>query len=25
VPVCPVDASPYTIDTTSGLVIGHTH
>lgn len=24
-PVCPVDGSPYTIDTTSGLVIGHTH
>jgi prepilin-type N-terminal cleavage/methylation domain-containing protein len=24
-PVCPVDGSAYTIDTTSGLVIGHTH
>jgi prepilin-type N-terminal cleavage/methylation domain-containing protein len=25
VPSCPVDGSAYTIDTTSGLVIGHTH
>lgn len=24
-PVCPVDGSGYTIDTTSGLVVGHTH
>jgi prepilin-type N-terminal cleavage/methylation domain-containing protein len=24
-PVCPVDGSAYTIDTTSGLVTGHTH
>ena len=24
-PVCPVDGSAYTIDTTSGIVIGHTH
>jgi prepilin-type N-terminal cleavage/methylation domain-containing protein len=24
-PVCPVDGAPYTIDTTSGLVTGHTH
>jgi type II secretory pathway pseudopilin PulG len=24
-PVCPVDATAYTIDTTSGLVTGHTH
>jgi prepilin-type N-terminal cleavage/methylation domain-containing protein len=24
-PTCPVDGSAYTIDTTSGLVIGHTH
>ena len=24
-PLCPVDGSAYTIDTTSGLVIGHTH
>jgi len=24
-PVCPVDATAYTIDTTSGLVVGHTH
>jgi type II secretory pathway pseudopilin PulG len=24
-PVCPVDGTAYTIDTTSGLVIGHTH
>ena len=24
-PVCPVDGSAYTIDTTTGLVIGHTH
>ena len=24
-PVCPVDGSPYTIDTTSGQVTGHTH
>jgi len=24
-PVCPVDGSGYTIDTTSGLVTGHTH
>ena len=24
-PVCPVDGTTYTIDTTSGLVIGHTH
>lgn len=24
-PVCPVDGSPYTIDTTTGLVTGHTH
>jgi prepilin-type N-terminal cleavage/methylation domain-containing protein len=24
-PSCPVDGSAYTIDTTSGLVIGHTH
>jgi hypothetical protein len=24
-PVCPVDGAAYTIDTTSGLVIGHTH
>ena len=24
-PSCPVDGTPYTIDTTSGLVIGHTH
>jgi prepilin-type N-terminal cleavage/methylation domain-containing protein len=25
VPVCPVDGTPYTINTTSGLVNGHTH
>jgi prepilin-type N-terminal cleavage/methylation domain-containing protein len=25
VPSCPVDGSAYTIDTTSGLVVGHTH
>ena len=25
VPVCPVDGSTYTIDTTSGVVTGHTH
>jgi prepilin-type N-terminal cleavage/methylation domain-containing protein len=25
VPICPVDGSAYTIDTTSGLVIGHAH
>jgi general secretion pathway protein G len=25
VPVCPVDSAAYTIDTTSGLVTGHTH
>jgi hypothetical protein len=24
-PTCPVDGSAYTIDTTTGLVIGHTH
>jgi len=24
-PACPVDGSAYTIDTTTGLVIGHTH
>jgi prepilin-type N-terminal cleavage/methylation domain-containing protein len=24
-PVCPVDGSAYTIDTTTGLVTGHTH
>jgi type II secretory pathway pseudopilin PulG len=24
-PVCPVDGSAYTIDTSGGLVIGHTH
>jgi type II secretory pathway pseudopilin PulG len=24
-PICPVDGTPYTISTTSGLVIGHTH
>jgi hypothetical protein len=24
-PVCPVDGTAYTIDTTSGLIIGHTH
>jgi prepilin-type N-terminal cleavage/methylation domain-containing protein len=24
-PVCPVDGSAYTINTTTGLVIGHTH
>ena len=24
-PVCPVDGTPYTISTTTGLVIGHTH
>jgi type II secretory pathway pseudopilin PulG len=24
-PVCPVDGSAYTIDTSSGLVTGHTH
>jgi prepilin-type N-terminal cleavage/methylation domain-containing protein len=24
-PVCPVDGAAYTIDTTSGLVTGHTH
>lgn len=24
-PVCPVDGTPYTIDTTSGRVTGHTH
>ncbi len=24
-PVCPVDGTAYTIDTTSGLVTGHTH
>jgi prepilin-type N-terminal cleavage/methylation domain-containing protein len=24
-PVCPFDGSAYTIDTTTGLVIGHTH
>ncbi len=25
VPVCPIDGTAYTIDTTTGLVIGHTH
>ncbi len=25
VPVCPIDGTPYTINTTTGLVIGHTH
>ncbi|MEX2310604.1 MAG: prepilin-type N-terminal cleavage/methylation domain-containing protein [Pirellulales bacterium] len=25
VPTCPVDGTSYTIDTTSGLVTGHTH
>ena len=25
VPVCPVDGTSYTINTTTGLVIGHTH
>ena len=25
VPSCPVDGSAYTIDITSGLVVGHTH
>lgn len=25
VPVCPVDGTAYTINTTTGLVIGHTH
>jgi prepilin-type N-terminal cleavage/methylation domain-containing protein len=24
-PTCPVDGSAYTIDTTTGLVVGHTH
>lgn len=24
-PTCPVDGSPYSIDTTTGIVIGHTH
>jgi prepilin-type N-terminal cleavage/methylation domain-containing protein len=24
-PVCPVDGTPYTIDTTTGRVTGHTH
>lgn len=24
-PTCPVDGTSYTIDTTSGLVVGHTH
>jgi prepilin-type N-terminal cleavage/methylation domain-containing protein len=24
-PVCPVDGTPYTINTTSGFVTGHTH
>jgi prepilin-type N-terminal cleavage/methylation domain-containing protein len=24
-PACPVDGAAYTIDTTSGLVVGHTH
>jgi len=24
-PTCPVDGTTYTIDTTSGLVIGHSH
>jgi type II secretory pathway pseudopilin PulG len=24
-PVCPVDGTAYTINTTSGLVVGHTH
>jgi prepilin-type N-terminal cleavage/methylation domain-containing protein len=24
-PTCPVDGTAYTIDTTTGLVIGHTH
>ena len=24
-PLCPVDGTAYTIDTTSGLVVGHTH
>jgi prepilin-type N-terminal cleavage/methylation domain-containing protein len=24
-PLCPVDGTPYTIDTSSGLVTGHTH
>jgi prepilin-type N-terminal cleavage/methylation domain-containing protein len=24
-PICPVDGSAYTIDTTGGIVIGHTH
>lgn len=25
IPTCPVDGAAYTIDTTTGLVIGHTH
>lgn len=25
VPTCPVDGTPYTIDTTTGMVSGHTH
>jgi general secretion pathway protein G len=25
IPTCPVDGSAYTIDTTSGIVTGHTH
>lgn len=25
VPICPVDGTPYTINTTTGLVNGHTH
>ena len=25
VPVCPVDGTAYTINTTTGLVVGHTH
>jgi type II secretory pathway pseudopilin PulG len=25
VPICPVDGTAYTIDTTTGLVNGHTH
>jgi len=24
-PLCPVDGTSYTIDTTTGLVVGHTH
>ena len=24
-PICPVDGTAYTIDTTTGLVVGHTH